>query len=182
MLFCIPCCNVCCNVWLFPLLLPLINNTFNTFSHRTAADWMFFYFSHHSLQTLENVVCENPRRLPSLEILKSSCLASIIIPWLNSLRSHFFPILAFSMKNSWICWPCLHVLMLLWFGILCFVFVYVFVHLFRFIISIIQSCILSYSCTRVPSSHLCVSVWTELEHFPSLRLHYSVISGILVSS
>ena len=38
------------------------------------------------------------------------------------------------------------------------------------------------SCTRVPQSRLCVSVCSEPEPFPSLRLHYSVISGIVVSS
>ena len=36
--------------------------------------------------------------------------------------------------------------------------VYVFVYSFSFIISIIQSSFLSYSCTCVPQSRLCVSV------------------------
>ena len=33
------------------------------------------------------------------EILKPPCLASTIIPWSKSLRSHFFPILEFCLKN-----------------------------------------------------------------------------------
>ena len=56
-----------------------------------------FCFSHHSLQT---VVFENPRRLAVSEKLKLPCLAPTIIPQSKSLRSHFFPILTFGLKNS----------------------------------------------------------------------------------
>ena len=54
---------------------------------------------------------ENPRRSAVSEILKPPCLAPTIIPRSKSLRSHFFPILTFGLKNSWTSWP--HVCMLL---------------------------------------------------------------------
>ena len=41
------------------------------------------------------------------EILKPPCLAPTIIPRSKSLRSHFFPILTFGLKNRWTSWPCL---------------------------------------------------------------------------
>ena len=70
-----------------------------------------FCFSHHSLQTLETVVCENPRRSAVSEIFKPPRLAPTVIPQSKSLRSHFFPILTFGLKNSWTSWPCLHAFM-----------------------------------------------------------------------
>ena len=60
-------------------------------------------FSHHTLQTLETVVRENPRSAVS-EILKPPT----IIPRSRSLRSHFFPILTFPLNNSWTSWPRMH--------------------------------------------------------------------------
>ena len=59
-----------------------------------------FLFLHHSLQILEAVVRENPRRSAGSEILKPPCLAPIIISWSKSLRSHLFPILTFGLKNN----------------------------------------------------------------------------------
>ena len=68
-----------------------------------------FSFFHNSLQTLETVVHENPRRSAVSE--KPPSLAPTVIPRLKSLRSHFFPILSFGLKNSRTMWPCLHALM-----------------------------------------------------------------------
>ena len=50
-------------------LTSLINDC--VFAHRTAAHWMFFVFA-HSLQTLETVVHENPRRSAVSEILQTT--------------------------------------------------------------------------------------------------------------
>ena len=72
---------------------------------------MFFVFPHHSLQILGIVMCENPRRSANSEILKPPCLAPTIIPRSKSLRSHFFPILTFGLKNSWTSWSRLHAFM-----------------------------------------------------------------------
>ena len=77
-------------------LTSLINNTF-----LPAEPLLTGCFTHHSLQTLETVVLENPRRSAVSEILKPPCLAPTIIPRSKSLRSHFFPILTFGLKNSW---------------------------------------------------------------------------------
>ena len=60
---------------------PLTSLLNNIFAHRTAAHWMFFCFSHYSLQTLGTVVRQNPRRSEVPEILKPLCLAPTIIPW-----------------------------------------------------------------------------------------------------
>ena len=70
-----------------------------------------FCFSHYSLQTLENVVHENPRRSAVSEILKPPRLAPTIIPQSKSLWSHLCPILTFGLNNSWTSWPCLHAFM-----------------------------------------------------------------------
>ena len=58
------------------------------------------FFLHHSLQTLETVVHENPRRSAVSEILKPPCLAPTIIPWSKSLRSHV------SSPFWWLMWTC----------------------------------------------------------------------------
>ena len=68
---------------------------------------------HHSPQKLETVVRESPWRSAVSEIFKPPCLARIIIPWSKSLRSHFFTILTFGLKNSWTSWPCMCVFMIL---------------------------------------------------------------------
>ena len=66
-------------------LTSLINKAF--LPKKTAAHWMFFFFFflHHSAVS---------------KILKPPCLAQIIISQSKSLRSHFFPILTFELKNS----------------------------------------------------------------------------------
>ena len=79
-------------------LTSLITNTF--LPTELLLTGCFFCFSHPSLQPLETVVHENHRRSAVSEILKPSCLAATISPWSKSLRSHFFPILTFRLKNS----------------------------------------------------------------------------------
>ena len=113
----------CCNVWLFALLSPScqlwpvcpfssdLSHWARRFCPQNCCSLDVFCFSHHSLQTLETVVRENPRRSAVSEILKPPCLAPTIIPRSKSLRSHFFPILTFGLKNSWTSWPRLHAFM-----------------------------------------------------------------------
>ena len=69
---------------------------------------MFFLFLHHSLQTLETVVRENPWRSAVSKMLKPLCRAATIIPQSMSLKSHLFPILTFGLKHSWSSWSFLH--------------------------------------------------------------------------
>ena len=57
---------------------PLISLIHNAFLSTELL--MFICFSHHSLQTLKNVVHENPSRSAVSEILKPPCLGPIIIP------------------------------------------------------------------------------------------------------
>ena len=103
----------CCNVCLFALLSlsfqlwpvwPLSSDLSHwqlISARRTTAHWLFFCISHHSLQTLETVVCENTRKLTVSEILEPPCLA----PTIMHSQSHF------DHNVSWSSWQYLHAFM-----------------------------------------------------------------------
>ena len=103
--------TVVMHVFFFALLSPRpvwpFSSDLSHFYLQNCTHWMFF----HSLQTLETVVCENPRRSAVSVILKPPCLPPTIIPWSKSLWSHFFLILTFGQKKRWTSWPCLHAFM-----------------------------------------------------------------------
>ena len=98
--FCVQWCSSayqCCNVWLFALLSPscqlwpvrallLWPPSFSVSlpAELLLTGFFFVCFSHHSLQTLEAVVCENPRRSAVSEILKPPYLAPTITPIIPS--------------------------------------------------------------------------------------------------
>ena len=69
---------------------------------------MFFSFSHHSLQILETVVHDNPRRSAVSEIFKPPCLAPTIISW---SKITFRPHSDIWSEKRWTSWPYLHAFM-----------------------------------------------------------------------
>ena len=59
------------------------------------------FFVFHTILFKPFFVHGNPKRSAISEILNPPCLAPAVIPQTKSLKSYFFPILTFGLKNSW---------------------------------------------------------------------------------